>query len=85
MAVSHLVQDGRIQPARIEELVVKAQEEMEDIIKKAGEEACYDARVQGLHPDLIKILGRLKYRYSYGQNVLQHSVEDGAPCGIARV
>ena len=52
MAVSRLVQDGRIQPARIEELVVKAQEEMEEIIKKGGEEACYDARVQGLHPDL---------------------------------
>lgn len=75
MAVSRLVQDGRIQPARIEELVVKAQEEMEDIIKKAGEEACYDARVQGLHPDLVKTLGRLKFRYSYGQNVLQHSIE----------
>ena len=75
MAVSRLVQDGRIQPARIEELVVKAQEEMEEIIKKAGEEACYDARVQGLHPDLVKTLGRLKFRYSYGQNVLQHSIE----------
>jgi len=75
MAVSRLVMDGRIQPARIEELVVKAQEEMEEIMKKAGEEACYDARVQGLHPDLVKTLGRLKFRYSYGQNVLQHSIE----------
>ncbi len=77
MAVSRLVQDGRIQPARIEELVDKARDEMEDIIKKAGEEACYDARVQGLHPDLVKTLGRLKFRYSYGQNVLQHSIETG--------
>ena len=75
MTVARLVLDGRIQPARIEELVAKAQEEMEDIIKKAGEEACYDARVQGLHPDLVKTVGRLKFRYSYGQNVLQHSIE----------
>ncbi len=75
MTVSRLVQDGRIQPARIEELVQKAQDEMDDILKRAGEEACYDVRVQGLHPDLIKTIGRLKFRYSYGQNVLQHSIE----------
>jgi ribonuclease Y len=75
MAVSRLIQDGRIQPARIEEVVEKAREEMEEIIQKAGEEACYEARVTGLHPELVKTMGRLKFRYSYGQNVLQHSIE----------
>ena len=75
MAVSRLIQDGRIQPARIEEVVEKAREEMDDIIQKAGEEACYEVRVQGLHPEIVKALGRLKFRYSYGQNVLQHSIE----------
>ncbi|MDP7618767.1 MAG: ribonuclease Y [Dehalococcoidia bacterium] len=81
VALSRLIQDGRIQPARVEELVAKAQEEMEETIQKAGEEACYEVRVQGLHPEIIKTIGRLKYRHSYGQNVLQHSIEVGHIAG----
>lgn len=81
MAVSRLIQDGRIQPARIEEVVEKAREEMDEIIRKAGEEACYEVRVQGLHPEIVKTLGRLKFRYSYGQNVLQHSIESAHIAG----
>ena len=73
--VSSLIQDGRIQPARIEELVEKAKEELEEITGKAGEEACYEVKVQGLHPEIVKTMGRLKFRYSYGQNVLQHCIE----------
>ncbi len=74
-ALSKLVADGRIHPTRIEELVAKAQQEIETEMKEAGERAALDAGVQGLHPDLIKLLGRLKYRTSYGQNQLNHAVE----------
>ncbi len=74
-ALTRLVSDGRIHPARIEELVAKAQQEVEGEIREAGERAALDAGVQGLHPDLIKLLGRLKYRTSYGQNQLSHAVE----------
>ena len=73
--VQNLVQDGRIQPARIEDVVERAQREMEEGLQKAGEKATFDAGVTGLNPDLVKLLGRLKYRYSYGENQLQHAVE----------
>lgn len=73
--LAKLVSDGRIHPTRIEELVAKAQQEIETEMKEAGERAALDASVQGLHPDLIKLLGRLKYRTSYGQNQLNHAVE----------
>jgi len=75
LALTKLILDGRIHPARIEEVVAKAQEEVDATINKAGEQAAYQAGVHGLHPDLIKLLGRLKFRTSYGQNVLAHSVE----------
>lgn len=75
LALEKLIVDGRIQPARIEEVVEKVQKEVSNEIKEAGEQAAYEVGVAGLHPDLIKILGRLKFRTSYGQNVLKHSVE----------
>ena len=75
LALEKLVSDGRIQPARIEETVIKAQEEIEQTIWKAGEEATFEVGVSGLDPELIRHLGRLKYRYSYGENVLKHSME----------
>lgn len=75
LALSKLILDGRIHPARIEEVVQKAKNEVEATIQSEGERAAYEGAVQGLHPELIKLLGRLKYRFSYGQNVLIHSIE----------
>ena len=75
MALTKLISDGRIHPGRIEETVAKARSEIEVIMRQAGEQAAYDAGVPGLHPELIKLLGRLKYRTSYGQNVLDHCIE----------
>ena len=82
LALENLVRDGRIQPARIEDMVVRAQKEMDEIIAREGERATFDSGVTGLDPELIKLLGRLKYRYSYGENVLQHSVEVALIAGM---
>jgi len=81
-ALQRLIADGRIHPARIEEVVVKVEQELEDRLKELGEEAAFDLGVHGIHPELIRLLGRLYYRTSYSQNVLQHSLEVGFLCGI---
>ena len=75
IALEKLVSDGRIHPARIEEAVEEAKKELDQKIKEAGEAAAFDAGIPGLHPKLLYILGRLRYRYSYKQNVLLHSLE----------
>ncbi|HTS14517.1 MAG TPA: ribonuclease Y [Candidatus Sulfotelmatobacter sp.] len=75
LALTKLIQDGRIHPGRIEEVVAKARAEVDVVMRQTGEAAAYEAGVPGLPPEIIKLLGRLKYRTSYGQNVLQHSVE----------
>jgi len=75
VALNKLLKDGRIHPARIEEVVDKTRQEIEGLMREEGERVVYEAGIQGLHPDLIRILGRLKYRTSYGQNVLQHTLE----------
>jgi len=82
LALTQLVQDGRIHPARIERLVERAREEVEKVIQQAGEEATYEVGVHGLHPELIKIIGRLKFRTSYGQNMLNHSIETALLAGM---
>ena len=75
MALEKLIIDGRIHPARIEEIVKKSQKEMDAQIKEIGKQACFDTGIHNLHPEIVKLLGRLKYRTSYGQNVLKHSEE----------
>ena len=82
IALEKLIVDGRIHPARIEEMVEKAQKEVAAKIKEEGENAAIEAGVHGLHPEIIKILGRMKFRTSYGQNCLKHSVEVAQLCGL---
>ncbi|HET7636461.1 MAG TPA: ribonuclease Y [Candidatus Limnocylindria bacterium] len=82
MALTKLISDGRIHPGRIEETVAKCRSEIEVVMRQAGEQAAYEAGVPGLHPELIKLLGRLKYRTSYGQNVLNHCIETARLAGL---
>ncbi len=81
LSLEKLVSDGRIHPGRIEEVVRKSEQEIEESIKEAGQKAIFDVGVHGVHPEIIKLLGRLKYRYSYAQNVLLHSIEAAFICG----
>jgi ribonuclease Y len=82
MALEKLTLDGRIHPARIEEVVAKCEKEMEVIIRETGEQTCFDVGIHGIHPELVKLLGKLQFRTSYGQNVLQHSKEVSYLCGL---
>ncbi len=82
IALERLVSDGRIHPARIEEIVQKVEQEVEAAIREAGEQATFDVGVHGIHPELVKMIGRLKYRTSFAQNVYQHSLEVAFLCGI---
>jgi len=82
VTLENLIADGRIHPTRVEEMAEKGRLEVEETIKQAGQQAIFDAGVRGMHPDLIKLLGRLKFRTSYGGNVLQHSVEASLLAGM---
>lgn len=82
VALQRLISDGRIHPGRIEEVVKKAEQEVEEAVREAGQRAVLELGVHGVHPEILKLLGMLKYRYSYGQNVLMHSIETAYICGI---
>ena len=82
IALEKLIIDGRIHPARIEEMVEKAQKEVETLIKEEGEAATLEVGVHGIHPELVRLLGKLRYRTSYGQNVLKHSIEEAQITGL---
>ncbi len=81
-SIEKLITDGRIHPGRIEEMVEKSTKEVDNIIKQEGERATFETHVHGIHPELVRLLGRLKYRTSYGQNVLQHSIEVSHIAGL---
>ena len=82
VALERLISDGRINPGRIEEVVKKAEGEVEESVREAGQRAVLELGINGVHPEIVKLVGMLKYRYSYGQNVLMHSIETAYICGI---
>lgn len=82
MALERLIQDGRIHPARIEDIVQKCEQELDVQVREVGEQATFDAGVHGIHPEIVRLLGQLRYRTSFTQNVLQHSLEVAALCGM---
>lgn len=82
MSLEKLISDGRIHPGRIEEVVRKSEQELDENIREAGQKAIFDVGIHGIHPELIKLVGRLKFRYSYAQNVLLHSIEAAFICGV---
>ena len=82
VGLGRLISDGRIHPGRIEEVVKKAEEEVEEAVREAGQRTVLELGIHGVHPEIIKLIGMLKYRYSYGQNVLMHSIETAYVCGI---
>ena len=82
MALERLIQDGRIHPARIEDIVQKCEQELDAQVREVGEQATFDAGVHGIHPEIVRLLGQLRFRTSFTQNVLQHSLEVSALCGM---
>ena len=82
IALERLIVDGRIHPARIEEMVEKAQKEVENMMREEGESACLEVGIHGIHPELVKLLGKMKFRTSYGQNALKHSIEVSQLSGL---
>ena len=82
LTLERLIQDGRIHPARIEDIVQKCEQELDTQVREVGEQATFDAGVHGIHPEIVRLLGQLRYRTSFTQNVLQHSLEVSALCGM---